>query len=32
MSRGSVWIMRKLMFVKIVICFFRRNTRKKTNA
>jgi hypothetical protein len=32
LSRGSIWIIRRLMSVKIVVCFFKRNTRKKTNA
>jgi hypothetical protein len=30
--KGLIWIMRRLMSAKIVVCFFGRNTRKKTNA
>jgi hypothetical protein len=30
--KGTVWIMRRLMSAKIVVCFFRRNTRTKNNA
>jgi hypothetical protein len=30
--KGSVWIMRRMMSAEIDVCFFGRNTRKKTNA
>jgi hypothetical protein len=30
--KGTVWIMRRLVSAKIVVCFFRRNTRTKNNA
>jgi hypothetical protein len=30
LSMSPVWIMRRLMSIKIVVCFFGRNTRMKT--
>jgi hypothetical protein len=30
--KGLAWIMRRLMSAEIVVCFFGRNSRKKTNA
>jgi hypothetical protein len=32
LSKGSIWIMIRLTSAEIDVCFFGRNTRKKTNA